>query len=88
MNEVETLEEPITEAKGDITDVADNVEFIDAANPTELADQITPAQDEIRATEVADQIGLAQGEMIPAEVAAEAGRSRTRWFRLRLFWWQ
>ena len=36
MNEVELLEEPITEAKGDITDVADKVEFADAPDETEL----------------------------------------------------
>ena len=49
MNEVELLEEPTTEAKGEITDVADKVEFIDAPNVTELVDQITPVQDEVSA---------------------------------------
>ena len=61
MNEVEMLEEPITEAKGDITDVADNVKFIDAPNETELVDQITPVQDEVVATEFVEQVALGPG---------------------------
>ena len=71
MNVVELLEAPITEAKGETTEVADKVESIDAPNTMELVDQVTPVQDEVIATEVADEVAPVRDEVIPAEIADE-----------------
>ena len=44
MNEL--LENPITEAREEIIDVAENVESIEAPHETEFAEPVTPVQDE------------------------------------------
>jgi hypothetical protein len=66
MSEVELLEDPTTEAKGEATDVADSVEFIDAPSQTEPANQIDPVPDEALSNAIADQVTAA-----PAEIADE-----------------
>jgi hypothetical protein len=66
MNDVELLEDPTTEAKGEATDVADSVEFIDAPSQTEPANQIDPVPDEALSNAIADQVTAA-----PAEIADE-----------------
>ena len=67
-NVAELLEAPITEAKGEITDVADKVEPADAPNTTELVDQIPPVMDEVNATEVVAEVPPIQDEVTPAEI--------------------
>ena len=70
MNEV--LEVPITEAREEITDVAEKVESNAAPEGTECVEQDTPVQDEVVATEVAELVTPVQDEVIPIEVAEQA----------------
>ena len=59
MNEV--LEEPITEAREEITDVAEHVEFIDAPQETQLVEEAALAQNEVIPAEVDDQACAGRG---------------------------
>jgi hypothetical protein len=66
MNEV--LEVPITEAREEITDVAEKVESNAAPEGTELVEQDSPVQNEVISSEVAELITPVQDEVIATEV--------------------
>ena len=69
MNEV--LEVPITEAREEITDVAEKVESNAAPEGTECVEQDTPVQDEVVATEVAELVTPVQEEFILNDVVEQ-----------------
>ncbi len=82
MNEVST--EPIAQATEEVTDVAENVESIDAppvtglvepvrdqVGPTETVEQVTLVMDEFIPSEVVEHVAPAKEEMVPAEVVVE-----------------
>jgi hypothetical protein len=82
MNEVST--EPIAQTTEEVTDLAENVEFVDAPPVSELVEQ---ARDEVSSTESAledapicdeaipaepiEQVALIEGEVVPAEAVED-----------------
>ena len=69
MNEV--LEVPITEAREEITDVAEKVESNAAPEGTELVEQDSPVHDAVILTDVVEQATPVQDEVIPSEVVKQ-----------------
>src|SRR5438067_1915583 len=82
MNEVST--EPIAQVTEDVTDVAENVESIDAppvaglaepvqeqVSPTENVEQAVPIRDEVLPTEPIELVALIQDELIPFAAVAD-----------------